>query len=119
MAAPNLLNVHTITAKSVFAELTTSDTDILENEAFSNKLYKLNNIIVSNIDGTNPADVTVSVNRGGVAYKIASTISVPADSTLVLIDKNTFIYLEEEDKISALAGANSDLNIFINYEELS
>jgi hypothetical protein len=119
MAAPNLLNTNTITAKSVFAELTTSDTDILENTAFSDKVYKINNIIISNIDGTNPADVTVSVNKNGTAYKIASTISVPNDATLILIDRNTAIYLEENDKISALAGANSDLNIMINYEELS
>ena len=49
---------------------------------------------------------------------IASTISVPADSTLVAIDKNSALYLQESDNIEAGASANSDLTITINYEEM-
>jgi len=50
---------------------------------------------------------------------IASTVAVPADSTLVVVDKNTSLYLEEGDNIEAGASAASDLTITINYEELS
>jgi len=121
MAAPNLVNVSTITAKSVQAALTvTLTTEILANAAASGKVYKINNIIVSNIDGTNSADASVFITKsGGSPIAIASTIAVPADSTLVVVDKNTSIYLEEGDNIEAGASADSDLVITINYEELS
>ena len=121
MSAPNLVNVSTITAKSVQAELnTTLTTEILANASSSNKVFKVNNIIVANIDGSNPADVTVAITKsGGSPIKIASTISVPADATLVVVDKDSSLYLEEGDNIEAGASANSDLTITINYEELS
>jgi len=121
MAAPNLVNVSTITAKSTQSELTTTvTTEQLANPASSNKVFKINNIIVANIDGTNSADVTAAITKsGGSPIKIANTIAVPADSTLVLIDKNSSIYLEEGDNIEAGASAASDLAMTINYEELS
>jgi len=121
MAAPNLVNVSTITAKSVQANLdTTLTTEILANAASSGKVFKVNNIIIANIDGTNAVDITVAITKsGGSPIKIASTISVPADATLVVVDKNTSIYLEEGDNIEAGAGADNDATITINYEELS
>ncbi len=121
MAAPNIVNVATITAKSVQAELnTTLTTEILANASSSGKVFKVNNIIVANIDGTNAADASVFITKsGGSPVAIASTISVPADATLVAIDKNSALFLEEGDNIEAGAGANSDLTITINYEELS
>jgi len=121
MAAPNLVNVSTITAKSVQATLgTTVTTEILANASSSNKVFKINSIIIANIDGSNSADATVAITKsGGSPIKIASTIAVAADSTLILIDKNSSLYLEEGDNIEAGASAASDLTITINYEELS
>ena len=121
MAAPNLVNVSVITAKSVQAALdTTLTTEILANAAASGKVYKVNNIIVANIDGSNSADASVFITKsGGSPIAIASTIAVPADSTLVVVDKNTSLYLEEGDNIEAGASANGDLTITINYEELN
>ena len=121
MAAPNLVNVATITAKSVQAALsTTLTTEILANASSSNKVFKINNIIVANIDGSSAVDVSVFITKsGGSPIAIASTVSVPADATLVVIDKNTSLYLEEGDNIEAGAGAAADATITINYEELS
>ena len=121
MAAPNLVNVSTITAKSVQAALTTTlTTEILANASSSGKVYKVNNILVANIDGSSSADASVFITKsGGSPIAVASTIATPADSTLVVVDKNTSIYLEEGDNIEAGANANSDLVITINYEELS
>ena len=121
MSAPNLVNVATITAKSVQAALsTTLTTEILANAGSSGKVFKINNIIIANIDGTNAADASVAITKsGGSPIMIASTVSVPADATLVVIDKNTSLYLEEGDNIEAGAGAASDATITINYEELS
>lgn len=119
MAAPNITTVSTITGKTKGAALTTSVADILENTAASGKVFKVNAIYIANVDGTNNADVTVSFYNADntTSYKIANTITIPADATLDLISKN--IYLEEGDKITALASANSDLEIIISYEEIS
>ena len=121
MAAPNIVAVATIYGKSVQAELdTTLTTEIVANAAASGKVYKINSITVANIDGTNAADVSVFITKsGGSPIAIASTISVPADASLSLIDKNSGFYLEELDNIEAGASANSDLTITISYEEIS
>lgn len=119
MAAPNIVNVTSIFGKTVGAALgTTTTTDILTCPV--NKVLKVNSIIISNIDGTNNADVTVYFwdNSAATRYALAYTITVPADSTLVVISKDTSIYLEESDQIEAGASAASDLNIVISYEEL-
>ncbi len=121
MAAPNLVNVSTITAKSVQADLgTTLTTEILANASSSNKVFKVNNIIIANIDGSSAVDISVAITKsGGSPIMIASTVSVPADATLVVVDKNNSLYLEEGDNIEAGASAASDATITINYEELS
>ena len=119
MANPNLVNVTSITGESVQAALTTTlTTEILA--AASDTLVKVNSIIIANIDGTNAVDVSVFITKsGGSPVAIASTISVPADVTLVVIDKNSALYLEEGDNLEAGASANSDATITVNYEILN
>ena len=124
MAAPNIVNVTTITGKSAVVDLTgTSATLVVENPASSNKVFKINSLVVSNVDGTNAADITISFfsedNIGGTATEIVSTVSVPADASLVVIDKNTSIYLEEDRSLGATAGAANDLKVIVSYEEIS
>jgi len=119
MANPNLVNVTSITGESVQAALTTTlTTEILA--AASDTLVKVNSIIVANIDGSSAVDVSVFITKsGGSPVAIASTISVPADATLVVVDKNTALYLEEGDNLEAGASANSDAVITVNYEILN
>jgi len=124
MAAPNIVNVTTITGKSAVVSLTTtSATAVVSNAASSGKVFKINSLVVSNVDGTNAADITVSYygedDIGGTATEIVSTVSVPADASLVVIDKNTSIYLEEDRSIGATAGAANDLKVVVSYEEIS
>jgi hypothetical protein len=124
MAAPNIVNVTTITGKSATVDLTTtSATAVVSNAAASGKVFKINSLVVSNVDGTNAADITISYysedDIGGTATQIVSTVSVPADSSLVVIDKNTSIYLEEDRSIGATASAASDLKVLVSYEEIS
>jgi hypothetical protein len=124
MSAPNIVNVTTITGKTSVVNLTTTNaTLVVENPAASNKVFKINSLIVSNVDGTNAADITISYysedNIGGTASQIVSTVSVPADSSLVVIDKNTSIYLEEDKSIGATAGSANDLKVIISYEDIS
>lgn len=119
MANPNIVNVTSIYGKTVSAALTTTNTLILTNSSSSNKVFKINTIIVTNVDGSAAADVTISHEQGEETTKIASTISVPADSVLTVIDKSTSFYLQEGKSIGAFASANGDLAILISYEEIS
>jgi hypothetical protein len=118
MANPNLVAVTSIYGKSIQGALgTTVTTDLLTCAA--DKLLKINTIIIANIDGTNAATVTMGIIKsGGSVVLFASTISVPADATLVLIDKNSSFYLQEGDILEGGAGAASDLTYTISYEEL-
>jgi hypothetical protein len=94
-----------------------SPTDIVTNSAASNKVYKINALYVSNVDGTNAATVNVDIYRSSVAYHIAKTVSIPADATLDLITKS--LYLEEGDSLRLTASAASDLEAVCSYEELT
>lgn len=119
MAAPNIVAVSSIYGKTMGAALgTTANTDILT--CPPNKVLKLNSIIVANIDGAITADVTVAFydNSAAARYKLAHTVGVAADSSLIVLGKDSPIYLEESDQIEASASAAGDLNIIISYEEL-
>ena len=119
MAAPNLVNVSSIYGKTLGAALNTNvNNPILANASSSNKLFKINSIIVANVDGSTSADVSVEFFNGTTAYRLASTVVVPADSTLIVLGKDAPIYLEEGHSIRAGASAASDLEIVISYEEL-
>ena len=124
MANPNIVNVTDIRGKTAVTNLTsTNATLVVENVAASGKVFKINSLIVSNVDGSSAADITVSLysedNIGGTATQIVSTVSVPADASLVVIDKTTSIYLEEDKSIGATAGAANDLKVVCSYEEIS
>ena len=124
MTAPNVVNVAVITAKSATVALSsTAQTALVSNAASSGKVFKINMIQVANVDGTNACDVTVDLHSaaagGGTAYSLVSTISVPADASLVALDKNTALYLEEDRSITATASAANDLEVIVSYEEIS
>jgi hypothetical protein len=119
MAAPNIVNVTNIIGHTDIQSVGTSATAIVTNSGGSNKVFKINSLIISNIDGTNAADITVDLFRSSVAYRIASTITVPADATLVVISKDTSIYLEEGDTLRLTASAAGDLQAVCSYEEIS
>lgn len=115
MTAPNVVNVSSILGKTDVMNVTTTETAITTNSTSSNKLYKINSIVVSNVDN-DPADISVDLFRSSTAYYLARTITVPADSTLVILSKDMSIYLEEGDAIRCLASANGDLQAVCSYE---
>lgn len=119
MAAPNIVNVATITAKTAVQAVTTTPADIVSNAANSSTVVKLNMLQVANINGTAAATITASVYRSTTEYKIAHVISVPAGSTLSVFDKTTSIYLEEGDTLRLTASVNSYLHAVCSYEILS
>jgi hypothetical protein len=117
MANPNIVNVSSILGKTDTFALTTANANLVT--ATANTVFKINSILVTNIDGTSAADVTISFNDLTNTRSIASTISVPADATLSVIDKTNSFYLEETEVITGLASANSDLVCMISYEIIS
>ena len=131
MAAPNILGLTTATGKTTY--LTPSGTSavvLLTNASSSGKVLKINQIVAANVNGTNAVNVTVSIYTnggvaqgsapsGGTAYPIASTISVPANASLIVADKTTQIYLEENTCISVTSGTASGITYSVSYEELS
>lgn len=117
MAAPNIVSVTTITGKTAVQAVGTSATAIVTNSAASGKVFKVNALYVSNVDGTNNAEINVDLFRSSTAYHIGKTIVVPADATLDVLSKP--IYLEEGDSLRLTANAASDLEAVCSYEEIS
>jgi hypothetical protein len=124
MANPNIVNVTTIYGNSSQVALSsTSAISLVSNAASSGKVYKINSIVVANVDGTNAVDITINIYSqaalGGTAFAIASTISVPADASLIVTDKTTSFYLLENQSIGAIAGVANDLVVTSSWEEIS
>ena len=124
MAAPNIVNVSSILGKTAVVALSsTSQTTLLSNAASSDDVLKVNMIQVANVDGTNACDITIDVHSaasgGGTAYSLVATVSDPADASLIVLDKSTAIYLEENTSITATAGTASDLEVIVSYEQIT
>jgi hypothetical protein len=127
MANPNIVNVTTIygnTSTNLISS--TADpfaTALVNNAAASGKVYKINSIVAANVDGTSAADITIKIfsqdDLGGTGTAIASTISVPADATLIITDKTTSFYLLEDRSIGATAGAANDIVVTCSWEEIN
>jgi len=131
MANPNIVAVTSILGETTY--LTPAvDTAVvlLPNAASSGKVYKINQIVAANVDGTSAVDTTVSLYSngavaqgsapsGGTAYPIVSTVSVPADASLIVVDKTTAIYLMEGTSIAVTSGTASKITYSISYEIIS
>ena len=119
MAAPNLKSPTTINGKTARYAVTGSLANALANSAASGKVLKINSIFCANVDGTNTADISVSIYNGTTDFYLAKTIAVPADATQIISSKDTYVYLEEGESIRAIANAASDLELVIGYEDIS
>tara|TARA_R110000824_G_scaffold215459_1_gene401930 strand:- start:356 stop:751 length:396 start_codon:yes stop_codon:yes gene_type:complete len=128
MANPNIVAVTNILGGNLGWNLSNTLTSTLVT-VDAEKILKINRITVANVDGSSAADVNLYVDglttagatglsptSANTTVYLAKTISVPADSTLVLVD--TPIYLMEGDILKGGASAASDLDLFISYEVL-
>ena len=119
MANPNIVNVSSIFGRTAVQNVTTAATAIVTNSVSSNIIQKINSLIVANVNGSTAADLTAEVFRSGIAYRIAFTVSVPADATLVVISKVTAVYLEEGDSLRLTASSNGFLQAVCSYEDIA
>ena len=127
MANPNIVSVATILGGNAGWNLSASTTATLLT-VDAEYILKINRIVVANVDGTNAADVDLFIDGMGsgttgitttgadATVYLAKTISVPADSSLVISD--TPIYLMEGDILKGGTASTSDLDLFISYETL-
>lgn len=119
MANPNILNVTVLNGKSSGALLTTGNQDIVT--AVTNKIFKINSIFATNVTTDNSnASVTVIFydSSSGVSAELCYLSVIPPYNTLVVLDKDSSIYLEEGDKIIARADKADAIKLVVSWEEI-
>lgn len=131
MANPNIVNVATLTGNTTYYTPSgTSAVILLPNAASSGLVFRINQIVCANVNGSTAVNATVSVYTngavaqgsapsGGTAYPIISTISVPASASLIAVDKTTGLYLQEGTSISITSGTASGITYTISYESIA
>ena len=131
MANPNLFAATTASGTTTY--LTPSATTavvLVPNAASSGQVFKINNIVAANVNGSAAVDTTVAIYTNGAvaqgsapssgtAYPIVSTVSVPADASLIVADKTTGLYLMEGSSIIVTSGTASGITYSISYEVIS
>ena len=123
MGNPSIVDVTSIYGTTTLNAITTAGVVVADNagSATTNKLFKVNLLSISNVDGVNDANVSVqilsNVNVGsGKTMHLVKTVTVPADSTLIVIDKNTSMYLMEDMQIKVIGSAAGDLEAICSYD---
>ena len=127
MANPNIVAVTAIYGNTSTNLISSTNdpfaTALVNNTASSGKVFKINSIVVANVDGSSAADITIKIfsqdDLGGTGTAIASTISVPADASLIVTDKTTSFYLLEDRSIGATASVANDLVVTVSWEEIN
>lgn len=126
MAAPNIISLTTITGKTGYLTPANSNAAVIvANSANSNAVYKVNTLVAANLTGTGNTAVNVTVainslaNGGGTGYPICSTVSVPANASVIIVDKENMFYLEEDKSVVITSGSANNIAFTISYEEMS
>ncbi len=131
MANPNIVAVSAIYGTTTYLTPSgTSSVVLLPNPAGSNKVFKIESIIVANSNTSSAVNATVAIYTdgsvaqgsapsGGTAYPIASTVSIPANASLFVIDKTNGFYLQEGTSIIVTSSLASQLTFTVSYEDIS
>jgi len=123
MANPNIVNVTSIYGNTAYLVPTgTSATTWTGLTPAAGTVNKVGSIVATNVTGT-AALITVSINSatggGGTAYRLAYQTTVPANSTLIVVDKSTSIYVGEAQSIVVTSGTSSAIEMVATYEAIS
>lgn len=117
MAAPNIKSPTSITLRQLSSTVGTAALTLVT--CATDRAIKLSTLIAANVHGTNSGDITIRVSDGTATHAVCSTVSVPADASVVVVDRNSPIYLEEGDRVEALASATGTIHIVGSYEEIA
>ena len=136
MAAPNIVSVATITGvTTAIAGVSTEKVQesnkwvgvstVVKNAASSGKVIKINTLSCAAIGDTTGAtvylyDTAATHISAGATVSVGTTITVPVNSVVSIIDKNNSIYLEENKQIGIIGQSNAGhLDVACSYEEIS
>lgn len=119
MAAPNLKTPNIITGKTATYPCTATLAQVIANGASSGSVYKINTLRACNIDGVNASSVDISIYRSSTHTYLAYQIPIPAQSSLIVLSKEEYLYLEEGDALYAKASAVSQVTLTLSYEDIS
>ena len=124
MANPNIVNVTSILGTTTY--LTPANTTanvLLSNAASSGLVYKINQIVCANVNGSSAVNATVAINNAaagaGTNFPVISTVSVPASASVIAVDKTTAIYLMENSSIVVTSGTSSGITYSLSYESIA
>ena len=124
MANPNIVNVTAIYGTTTY--LTPANTTanvLLSNAASSGLVYKINQIVCANVNGSSAVNATVAINNqaagAGTNFPVISTVSVPASASVIAVDKTTAIYLMENSSIVVTSGTASGITYSLSYESIA
>lgn len=123
MANPNILNVSSIYGNtSYLIPSTTSATTWTALTPASNTINKIDNIVAANVTGA-AATVTVAINSAaagaGTNYRLVYQVPVPANASIVVVDKSTAFYLGEAQSIVVTVGTASAIELTASYEAIT
>ena len=124
MANPNIVNVTSILGTTTYlTPANTTANTLLSNAASSGLVFKINQIVCANVNGTSAVNATVSINNlaagAGTNFPVISTIAVPASASVIAVDKTTAIYLMENSSIVVTSGTSSGITYTISYESIA
>ena len=124
MANPNIINVTTLTGNTTYlTPANTTANTLLSNAASSGLVFKINQIVCANVNGSSAVNATVAINSAaagaGTNYPIISTISVPASASVIAVDKTTAVYLMENSSFVVTSGTSSGITYTISYESIA
>jgi hypothetical protein len=124
MTAPNIINVTSIVGKTVTNAVTTSLTTLVDNPPNSNKVLKINTLYVANINGSASADISVGLYTDTtitplIIRYLARTVTVPADTTVLVLGRDGPIYLEEGARLVVSGSIVNYLDVICSYEEIT
>jgi hypothetical protein len=124
MANPNIVNVTTITGNTTYlTPANTTSNVLLSNAAGSGLVFKINQIVAANVNGTSAVNTTVAIDNAasgaGTDFPIVSTIAVPASASLIVVDKTTAVYLTENSSIVVTSGTSGGITYTISYESIA
>lgn len=118
MANPNIASLTTAYGNTAIQVCSTTTANIVQNASSSNKIVKINTITIANIN-TAAASVSVELNQAGSNVFLVRSVSIPANSSMVILGKDTAIYLLENHSIQITAGANATMHAVCSFEEIS
>lgn len=124
MAAPNIASTAAqsflrVSCGAIGTAAGTAATLIVSNGSASSAVLRLTRLDIVNIDGANACDITLTRFAGTATSgtAVCSTIAVPADAALRVLDDSGSLAVEEGQDIRAIASAAGDLTFDAEYIE--